>query len=103
MSDLDPTLNPTIATDGTGGDDTVGHSAEGIRRLVKRVGEAVAECNDATRRLTSLEGMPDREPAYPGRSYFTSDDDDTAGHNIHVRNRSDDDDDDTAGHSHCKP
>jgi hypothetical protein len=82
MSDLDPTLIPNIATDGSDDDDTVGHSVEGIRRMAKRVGEAVAECNDATRRLTSLEGMPEREPAYPGLSYFKGDgaNDDVEGH-----------------------
>jgi hypothetical protein len=80
MSDLDPTLNPNIVTDDDA-DDTDGHSVEGIRRLAKRVGDAVAECNDATRRLTTLEGMPEREPAYPGPSYFTGNgDDDVEGH-----------------------
>ena len=50
--------------------------------MAKRVGEAVAECNDATRRLTDLTGMPEREPAYPGLSYFNRDgcDDDVEGH-----------------------
>jgi hypothetical protein len=82
MSDLDPTLIPNIATDGSGDDDTVGHSVEGLRRAARRVGEAVAECNDATRRLTTLTGMPEREPAYPGSSYFSGDggDDDVEGH-----------------------
>jgi hypothetical protein len=79
MSDLDPTIIPNIATDD---DDTVGRSAASIRRLAKRVGQAVAECNDATRRLTTLTGMPEREPAYPGISYFTGngDGDDVPGH-----------------------
>lgn len=80
MADLDPTIIPNTATDD---DDTEGHSAAGLRRLAGRVGQAVAECNDATRRLTSLEGMPEREPAYPGLSYFKGDnaaDDDVEGH-----------------------
>jgi hypothetical protein len=55
---------------------------ERFRRMARRVGEAVAECNDATRRLTDLTGMPEREPAYPGLSYFKGDrgDDDVEGH-----------------------
>jgi hypothetical protein len=80
MSDLDPTQIPTINTDGSGDDDTVGHSMEGVKRLAKKVGDAVAECNDATRRLTTLDGMPEREPAYPGASYFSGEGDDVEGH-----------------------
>lgn len=44
------------------------HQAEAIRRLANRVGQIVAECNGATRRLTTLAGTPDRFPADPNRA-----------------------------------
>jgi hypothetical protein len=47
---------------------TVRLPAGAIRRLVNRVGQVVAECNEATRRLTTLAGTPDRYPADPERA-----------------------------------
>lgn len=39
-----------------------------IRRLARRVGQVVAECNEATRILTTLAGTPDRYPVDPDRA-----------------------------------
>jgi hypothetical protein len=47
---------------------TVSQQARVIRRLASRVGQIVAECNDATRRMTTLAGTPDRFPADPDRA-----------------------------------
>jgi hypothetical protein len=44
------------------------HQAGAIRRLTNRVGQVIAECNDATRRLTTLAGTPERYPADPDRA-----------------------------------
>ena len=47
---------------------TVSQWAGAIRRLANRVGQIVTECNEATRRLTTLAGTPDRFPVDPDRA-----------------------------------
>lgn len=47
---------------------TVRPKAGTIRRLADRVGQVVAECNEATRRITTLAGTPDRYRADPERA-----------------------------------
>jgi hypothetical protein len=49
-------------------DKTVSQQARVIRRIASRVGQIVAECNDATRRMTTLAGTPGRFPADPDRA-----------------------------------
>jgi hypothetical protein len=44
------------------------HLATATRRLADRIGQAIAECNEATRRLTTLAGTPDRYPVDPDRA-----------------------------------
>jgi hypothetical protein len=46
----------------------ISHTTAAIRHAASRVGQAVAECNEATRRLTTLAGTPDRYPADPDRA-----------------------------------
>jgi hypothetical protein len=46
----------------------ISRPARAIRRLASWVGQAVAECNDATRRMSTLAGTPDRFPADPDRA-----------------------------------
>jgi hypothetical protein len=46
----------------------ISQQARAIRRLASWVGQAVAECNDATRRLSTLAGTPDRFPDDPDRA-----------------------------------
>jgi hypothetical protein len=47
---------------------TISHQAGAIRRLASRVGLLVAECNEATRLLTTLADTPDRYPVDPDRA-----------------------------------
>jgi hypothetical protein len=47
---------------------TISHQAGAIRRLASRVGLLVAECNEATRILTTLASTPDRFPVDPDRA-----------------------------------
>jgi hypothetical protein len=47
---------------------TVSQCAGAIRRLASRVGQVIAECNDATRRMSTLAGTPDRFPDDPDRA-----------------------------------
>lgn len=42
--------------------------AGAIRRLVDRAGQVIAECNDATRRMSTLAGTPDHFPDDPDRA-----------------------------------
>jgi hypothetical protein len=44
------------------------HQAGAIRRLTSRVGHAIAECNEATRRLATLAGTPERYQVDPDRA-----------------------------------
>jgi hypothetical protein len=46
----------------------ISYQAGAIRRLANRVGQAVAECNEATRILTTLAGTPGRYPVDPDRA-----------------------------------
>ncbi|MGB6456355.1 MAG: hypothetical protein WBH47_17935 [Streptosporangiaceae bacterium] len=47
---------------------TVSQQGQVIRRIASRIRQIVAECNDATRRMTTLAGTPDRFPADPDRA-----------------------------------
>jgi hypothetical protein len=47
---------------------TVSQQAGAIRRLASRVGQLVAECNEATRAMTTLAGTPERFPVDPDRA-----------------------------------
>jgi hypothetical protein len=44
------------------------HLAAATRRLAGRIGQAIAECNEATRQLTTLAGTPDRYRVDPDRA-----------------------------------
>jgi hypothetical protein len=44
------------------------HLAAATGRLASRVGQIIAECNEATRRLTTLADTPDRYPVDPDRA-----------------------------------
>jgi hypothetical protein len=46
----------------------ISHRAAAIRRLASRVGQVIAECNEATRRLTTLADTPERYPVDPDRA-----------------------------------
>jgi hypothetical protein len=46
----------------------ISFQAAAIRRLASRVGRAVAECNEATRILTTLACTPDRYAVDPDRA-----------------------------------
>lgn len=46
----------------------ISHQAAAIRRLAIGVGQAIAECNEATRRLTTLACTPSRYPVDPDRA-----------------------------------
>ena len=48
--------------------DAIRHLAATTRRLASEVGQAIAECNEATRRLTTLADTPDRYPVDPDRA-----------------------------------
>jgi hypothetical protein len=52
-------------------DRTVSQRAGVIQRLASRIGQLVAECNEATRRLTTLAGTPERFPVDPDRAADT--------------------------------
>jgi hypothetical protein len=47
---------------------TVSQQAGVIRRLVNGIGRIVAECNDATIRISTLAGTPERFPVDPDRA-----------------------------------
>lgn len=44
------------------------HLAAATRRLASQVGQIIAECNEATRRLATLADTPDRYPVDPDRA-----------------------------------
>lgn len=46
----------------------VRNQAGRIRRLASWIREAVAECNEATRRISTLAGTPDHFPVDPDRA-----------------------------------
>lgn len=46
----------------------ISHQAAVIRRLAGRVSQVIGECNEATRRLTTLACTPDRYPTDPDRA-----------------------------------
>jgi hypothetical protein len=46
----------------------ISQQARAIRRLAHTVGQVIAECNDATRRMSTLAGTPDRFPDDPDRA-----------------------------------
>ncbi len=46
----------------------ISHLAATTRRLASQVGQIIAECNEATRRLTTLADTPDRYPVDPDRA-----------------------------------
>jgi hypothetical protein len=46
----------------------ISHRAAAIRRLASRVGQVIAECNEATRRLTTLAGTAECYPVDPDRA-----------------------------------
>jgi hypothetical protein len=44
---------------------TASRWADGLRRLARKVGAAIAECNDATRLMTELNTAPDHYVFHP--------------------------------------
>ena len=48
--------------------DAIRHLAATTRGLASHVGRAIAECNEATRRLTTLADTPGRYPVDPDRA-----------------------------------
>jgi hypothetical protein len=46
----------------------ISHQAAVIRRLAGRVSQVIAECNEATRRLTTLACTPEHYPVDPDRA-----------------------------------
>jgi hypothetical protein len=44
------------------------HLTATTQRLASRAGQVIAECNEATRRLTTLACTPDRYPVDPDRA-----------------------------------
>jgi hypothetical protein len=46
----------------------ISHRAAAIRRLARRAGQVIAECNEATRTLTTLADTAERYPVDPDRA-----------------------------------